>query len=128
MGLIQRLFGAGSGDAMCPRCERAMEGHDDAECSRKMSRRFFFGVCAGAAKELVIPGPSLKTVTIASIYPNQITVGSLLYRIPIQQYRGGAFRQFNPDGGDLGSGGSVIQSLRTFLKESFNSPDPELES
>lgn len=33
---------------LCPRCEKPVEGHDDAGCRRRMSRRFFFGLAAGA--------------------------------------------------------------------------------
>lgn len=35
---------------VCPHCERELgESHDDATCQRRMTRRYFFGVCAGAA-------------------------------------------------------------------------------
>lgn len=34
---------------VCPRCEKPIEGHDDAACERRMSRRFFFQAVAGAA-------------------------------------------------------------------------------
>lgn len=33
----------------CPRCEKPIEGHDEAACERRMSRRYFFGVAAGVA-------------------------------------------------------------------------------
>jgi len=31
---------------VCPHCEKPLVGHDEAACSRKMSRRFFFGMIA----------------------------------------------------------------------------------
>lgn len=34
---------------LCPRCEKPLEGHDEAACERRMSRRYFFGVAAGVA-------------------------------------------------------------------------------
>lgn len=36
-----------AGGLVCPRCERSMEGHDEAACQSRMSRRYFFGVAAG---------------------------------------------------------------------------------
>jgi hypothetical protein len=47
-GFLKGLLHGGSG-LVCPRCEKALEGHDEAECARRMSRRYFFGVAAGAA-------------------------------------------------------------------------------
>ncbi len=44
---------------VCPRCERSMEGHDEAACSRRMSRRFFFQSVGGAA----------AAVAVASVLP-----------------------------------------------------------
>ena len=41
---------------VCPRGERPMEGHDEAACARRMSRRYFFGLGAGAvAAAIVVP-------------------------------------------------------------------------
>lgn len=53
LNLISRLFG--NGGLVRPRCERPLEGHSERECARKMSRRWFFGLCAGAV--LAIPKP-----------------------------------------------------------------------
>ncbi len=39
----------------CPRCEKSLTGHDDAACARRMSRRFFFQVAAGAAVVVATP-------------------------------------------------------------------------
>jgi hypothetical protein len=36
----------------CGRCEKPLEGHDERACRRRMSRRYFFGVIAGAAAAL----------------------------------------------------------------------------
>jgi len=59
MSLIHRLFGAESDAAvLCPRCERAMEGHDEAACQRRMSRRYFFGL-VGAAAVTSVAAPSV---------------------------------------------------------------------
>lgn len=40
----------------CPRCDKSLEGHDEAACARRMSRRFFFQVAAGAAVVVAVPG------------------------------------------------------------------------
>lgn len=32
----------------CPHCSRSIESHDGKPCARKFSRRFFFGLMAGA--------------------------------------------------------------------------------
>ncbi len=40
---------------LCPHCERPLEGHDGGHCARRMSRRFFFGLCAGAVGAIVTP-------------------------------------------------------------------------
>jgi hypothetical protein len=33
---------------VCPHCEKPVEGHDDAGCRRRMTRRHFFGLGLGA--------------------------------------------------------------------------------
>lgn len=43
---------------VCPRCEKPLEGHDEAACVRRMSRRYFFGAMAGGAV-LAAAGPEL---------------------------------------------------------------------
>lgn len=34
---------------LCHECEKPLEGHDDAGCRRRMSRRYFMGAVVGAA-------------------------------------------------------------------------------
>jgi hypothetical protein len=41
---------------VCPRCEKALTEHDEEACARRMSRRYFFGLAAGAAVALAAPG------------------------------------------------------------------------
>ena len=59
MNIIKRLWGKSeeSAEILCPHCEHAMEpGH---KCSA-MSRRYFFGVLAGAASAaMVTPEPKV---------------------------------------------------------------------
>ncbi len=57
MSLLSRIFGNRESEILCPHCERTMEpGHDTDACARKrMSRRFFFGVMAGAAVAVAAP-------------------------------------------------------------------------
>lgn len=57
MSLLSRIFGNRDSEILCPHCERSMEsGHDLEACARKrMSRRFFFGVMAGAAVAVSAP-------------------------------------------------------------------------
>ncbi len=70
MNLIQRLFGSATdATVLCPRCERAMAGHDDAECSRKMSRRFFFRTVGGAAAGVAL-APPIAIVWAEDAIPN----------------------------------------------------------
>lgn len=52
MSLISRLFGTPG--LLCPRCERSLDGHDDAACARKMSRRWFIGATLGAAASAIV--------------------------------------------------------------------------
>lgn len=44
---ISKLFN-GSDGLVCPRCEKPLEGHDEKACEMRMSRRYFFGLAAGA--------------------------------------------------------------------------------
>lgn len=39
----------------CPHCSRSIESHDGKPCPRKFSRRFFFGLMAGAGAAVVLP-------------------------------------------------------------------------
>jgi len=78
-----------------------MEGHDEAECSRKMSRRWFFGACVGAAAATVIAPPvNSKIVELLAahnsdlFHGSRIAVSRYLYRIPLQLYRGGNFKVY----------------------------------
>lgn len=41
---------------VCPRCEKPMADHDDQACESRMSRRYFFGVAAGAAAGIASTG------------------------------------------------------------------------
>lgn len=63
VGLIRRIFGIAekAGDSIaCPYCERALGiEHDDAECRRKQSRRFFLGALGGAAAVAVFSPSAL---------------------------------------------------------------------
>ncbi len=59
----------------CPKCEKSLTDHDEAACARRMSRRFFFQVAAGAA--VVVATPKLPTgglfdpvVDLRSAYAN----------------------------------------------------------
>lgn len=64
MKLFTSLFQRDEKGIVCPRCEKPLAGHDDAGCERRMSRRFFFGLCAGAA--VVASGMELVTVVEAA--------------------------------------------------------------
>lgn len=57
---IKSLFSDPNG-LVCPRCERSLEGHDEAECSRKMSRRYFFGTVAGGVIVAATAKPLLES-------------------------------------------------------------------
>ncbi len=37
-----------SSGLICPHCEKELAEHDQRECTRRMSRRFFFGLMGGA--------------------------------------------------------------------------------
>ncbi len=52
---------------ICPRCERSMECHDDRDCERRMSRRYFFGVTIGAVALATGVNPLLESITINRI-------------------------------------------------------------
>lgn len=69
---IKDLFSPGAAGLVCPRCEKSLEGHDEAACSRKMSRRFFFQVAAGAAITIAVADPVLNSgVAIARASRNE---------------------------------------------------------
>lgn len=92
MSLIHRIFGNSDG-LICGRCERSLEGHDDAACARRMSRRFFFGVCAGAA--------AVATV-VPRLTPVQIATGGRLGKVPAS-----AITVSNPVGLSLSPGDRI---------------------
>lgn len=66
MNLIQRILGHSDG-LVCPRCERSLEGHDDGDCARRMSRRYFFGL--GAAAIALGMAPKLPTISNGDFNP-----------------------------------------------------------
>lgn len=51
---IFSLFRKATGGLICPRCEKPLEGHSEADCARKMSRRWFLGATLGAVAGVVI--------------------------------------------------------------------------
>jgi hypothetical protein len=66
VNLIRRLFGKSdgpedSGALICPHCERAMEA--EHKCAA-MSRRFFFGLAAGAAVAVPVAAEIAKPRTV----------------------------------------------------------------
>lgn len=62
---------------LCPRCEKPLEGHDQAACDRRMSRRYFFGCVAGGAASVANAPAIVKAVTdlvMPSGYAERIAV------------------------------------------------------
>lgn len=109
MSLIHRLFGSRSdATVLCPRCERSLEGHDEADCARRMSRRYFFGLAVGAAASVYV-APS---ITDAASVPAPVRISRYPYRIPLQIYRGGAFGSYNPGSADLGIGSTITAAYK----------------
>jgi hypothetical protein len=47
MDFLRGIFSPKDEGVVCPRCDKAIVGHDEAACSRRLSRRFFFGAMAG---------------------------------------------------------------------------------
>jgi len=75
MSLLHRLFGSTSdATVLCGRCERALDGHDAKACERRMSRRFFFGVCAGAGVAAATIPEAVKYIEFAN--GGKIAVGT----------------------------------------------------
>lgn len=71
---------------VCPHCERELgESHDDAACSRRMSRRYFFGVAAGAASYLIFPSTTYCLVTLSA--NSQLLMGQNVLRMLSTQGR-----------------------------------------
>jgi hypothetical protein len=46
---------------LCPKCEKPLEGHDEGNCKRKMSRRFFMGAATGLVVAAAIPAAVSKS-------------------------------------------------------------------
>lgn len=162
MSLIHRLFGSTS-DAtlLCPRCERSLDGHDDAACARvfcqscggngeqetrgfsltdckrcggsgyeparrTISRRWFIGAALGAAASAIVAPVARPLDVIMGVdlgAPDGDSTG-LIWRIPIQMYRGGRFAKYNPDDGSIGRGNGW--EFRAILAESSELGNPEL--
>lgn len=68
MNLIHRIFGDSDATLLCGRCAKPLEGHSEATCARKLSRRWFLGTTLGAVAGAVV-APSAPQITIASITP-----------------------------------------------------------
>lgn len=70
MKLFTSLFQRDEKGLVCPRCEKPLAGHDDGGCERRMSRRFFFGLCAGAA----VVASGMELVTVVEAAPEALVV------------------------------------------------------
>lgn len=112
MSLIHRIF-RHSDTLVCGACERTLEGHREADCARKMSRRWFLGATLVAVAGVVVAPALPQALSVVTAFDSPVVPGSeaivvsrYLYRIPIQIYRGGNFRKYNADSGDLGTGAS----------------------
>lgn len=67
-------FNSKSGAGLvCPRCEKSLEGHDEAACVRRMSRRYFFGAMAGGAV-LAATGPELAKAATTELILRQFNI------------------------------------------------------
>jgi hypothetical protein len=64
MSFLSKLFGSEAAGLICPRCEKPLEGHDEAACVRRMSRRFFFGVCVGGVAAAAVAKPLVEQIVI----------------------------------------------------------------
>jgi hypothetical protein len=60
MSFLSKLFGSEPAHLICPRCEQPLEGHDEVACVRRMSRRFFFGVCVGGVAAASVAKPLIE--------------------------------------------------------------------
>ena len=64
------LFKQKSDGLLCPRCERPLFEHEEANCKRKMSRRFFLGATTGIVIAAALPTASAnKAVSLKPIAP-----------------------------------------------------------
>lgn len=79
MSLIHQPFNSQSETTiLCPKCERSLDGHSEADCARKMSRRYFFGLGAAAAAIALGLAPKLPRLTEeswATIKAREIVLG-----------------------------------------------------
>lgn len=87
-----------------------MEGHDSAACNRRLSRRYFFGLCAGAAGIVAAPSiiessPRLPTVNYYSMKPSIFSGKPLLRKDFVAAYEE-LYRvlRYTPPGGVYGRG------------------------
>ncbi len=98
---------------LCPHCERPLEGHDAGHCARRMSRRFFFGLCAGAAGAIV--APEQPGITIAT-----------WTRSAERAYFASELGLYEMYGGTRGGGRSYLMArLRAEAAALLNRPTPE---
>src|SRR5260370_16329601 len=58
---IQLAFQGTESVLVCPRCEEPLANHNEGACARRMSRRYFFGICAGSVGALII-APNLPLI------------------------------------------------------------------
>lgn len=65
--LIHHIFGHSDAGLVCPRCEKPLEGHSEADCARKMSRRWFLGATLGAVAGAVVAPPAVQAFTQADV-------------------------------------------------------------
>lgn len=70
-GQLKRLITPGG--LVCPQCEKPMEGHDEGSCARRMSRRYFFAVSAGA----VAAAAASQIVPLGLADADRLVVGEL---------------------------------------------------
>lgn len=80
---------------VCPRCEKPLEGHDEAACERRMSRRYFFGVAVGAvAGAMALPkllvgldAADGKSYTVLSVVESDLLTTDVLLDAAMKRYR-----------------------------------------
>lgn len=93
-----------------------------------MSRRLFLGATLGAVAAAVVI-PEIVTVEFSATWPmpsGPIAISRHLYRIPIQLFRGGHFRKYNADTGDLGTG-SWPETIYEIVHEDDPRVTPDME-
>ncbi len=55
---------------ICPHCEKPLEGHDESGCRRRMSRRFFFGLCVAPLAARIAGAVPLDKIVVTYRYSN----------------------------------------------------------